>query len=88
MLTLQAERGLHLGVEDHLASSLTTGESRAARTLPRTLQGKVEAMTKYALRKAIGAVVVLVLAQTYCSFMTPWIALLFLLWVLGGSKLT
>jgi hypothetical protein len=43
---------------------------------------------KYPLRTAIGAFVVLVLAQTYCSFMTPWIALLFLLWVLGGSKLT
>ncbi len=43
---------------------------------------------KYPLRTAIGACVVLVLAKTYCSFMTPWIALLFLLWVLGGSKLT
>ncbi|MEC7737820.1 MAG: hypothetical protein VYE46_02955, partial [Cyanobacteriota bacterium] len=50
--------------------------------------GEVEAMTKYPVRTAIGAVVVLVLAQTYCSFMTPWIALLFLLWVLGGSKLS
>ena len=36
----------------------------------------------------MGAVVVLVLVQTYCSFMTLWIALLFLAWVLGGSKLT
>ena len=36
----------------------------------------------------IGAVVILVLVQTYCSFMTPWIALLFLIWLLGGSKLT
>jgi len=45
-------------------------------------------MTKYPVRTAIGAVVVLVLVQTYCSFMTPWIALLFLIWLLGGSKLT
>ena len=36
MLTLQAQGDLHLGVEDHLASSLTTGESRTERTLPRT----------------------------------------------------
>ena len=34
------------------------------------------------------AVVVLVLAQTYCSFMSPWIVLLFAVWVLTGSKLT
>ena len=46
-----------------------------------------EAMIKYPVRTAIGAIVVLVLAQIYCSFMTPWIALLFLVWVLGGSKL-
>ena len=45
-------------------------------------------MPRYPVRTAIGAVVVLVLAQTYCSFMTPWIVLLFALWVLGGSKLT
>ena len=41
MLTLQAQGDLHLGVEDHLASSLTTGESRPARTLPRILQANV-----------------------------------------------
>ena len=44
-------------------------------------------MVKYSIRLGIGVVVVLLLAQTYCSFMTPWIALLFLVWVLGGSKL-
>ena len=41
MLTLQAQGDLHLGVEDHLASSLTTGESRPARTLPHILQKRV-----------------------------------------------
>ena len=45
-------------------------------------------MSGVPVRTAIGAVVVLVLAQTYCSFMTPWIVLLFALWVLGGSRLT
>jgi len=45
-------------------------------------------MIKYPVRTAIGAVVVLALAQTYCSFMTPWIVLLFLAWALSGSKLT
>ena len=45
-------------------------------------------MIKYPVRTAIGAIVVLVLAQIYCSFMTPWIAMLLLVWVLGGSKLT
>ena len=45
-------------------------------------------MTRYPVRTAIGAVVVLVLAQTYCSFMAPWIVLLFAVWVLTGSKLT
>ena len=44
-------------------------------------------MSRVPVTTLIGAIVVLVLAQTYCSFMTPWIALLFLLWVLGGSKL-
>ena len=38
MLTLQIQGVLHLGVEDHLASSLTTGKSRAARTLPRNIR--------------------------------------------------
>lgn len=45
-------------------------------------------MIKYPVRTAVGAVVVLVLAQAYCSFMTPWIVLLFAVWALGGSKLT
>ena len=45
-------------------------------------------MAAISVRTVIGAVVVLVLVQTYCSFMTPWIALLFLAWVLGGSRLT
>ena len=44
-------------------------------------------MIKNPVRTAIGAALVLVLTQTYCSFMTPWIVLLFLAWVLGGSKL-
>ena len=39
------------------------------------------------LKTAIGAAVVLILVQTYCSFLTPWILLLFALWVVGGSKL-
>ena len=39
------------------------------------------------LKTAIGAAVVLILVQTYCSFLTPWILLLFELWVVGGSKL-
>ncbi len=39
------------------------------------------------LKTAIGAAVVLILVQTYCSFLTPWILLLFVLWVVGGSKL-
>ena len=38
MLTLQIQGVLHRGVEDHLASSLTTGKSRAARTLPRNIR--------------------------------------------------
>ena len=38
MLKLQIQGDLHLGVEDHLASSLTTGESRAARTLPHNIR--------------------------------------------------
>ena len=50
--------------------------------------GEGVAMIKYPVRTAIGAVVVLVLVQGYCSFMTPWIAMLLLVWVLGGSKLT
>ena len=33
MLGLQIQEDLHLGVEDHLASSLTMWESRSARTL-------------------------------------------------------
>ena len=45
-------------------------------------------MQAFPIRTVIGAIVVLVLVQTYCSFMTPWIALLFLVWVLSGSKLT
>ena len=45
-------------------------------------------MRQLPVKTVIGAVVVLALAQTYCTFMTPWIALLFLAWVLGGSKLT
>ena len=39
------------------------------------------------LKTAIGAAVVLILVQTYYSFLTPWILLLFVLWVVGGSKL-
>tara|TARA_B100001059_G_scaffold158443_1_gene158066 strand:+ start:1143 stop:1277 length:135 start_codon:yes stop_codon:yes gene_type:complete len=39
------------------------------------------------LRTAIGALVVLILVQTYCSFLTPWILLFFVLWIMGGSKL-
>ena len=39
------------------------------------------------LKTAIGAAVVLILVQTYCSFLTPWILLLIVLWVVGGSKL-
>ena len=39
------------------------------------------------LKTAIGAAVVLILVQTYCSFLTPWILLLFALLVVGGSKL-
>jgi len=39
------------------------------------------------LKTAIGAAVVLILVQTYCFFLTPWILLLFVLWVVGGSKL-
>ena len=37
MLNLQTQGVLHLGVEDHLASSLLTGESRTVRTLPHTI---------------------------------------------------
>ena len=39
------------------------------------------------VRTAIGAAVVLILVQTYCSFMTPWILLMFAVWIIGGSKL-
>ena len=60
-----------------------TGESRPLGLFPKTFS-----MSKYPIRTTIGAVVVLVFAQTYCSFMTPWIVLLFAAWVLGGSKLT
>ena len=45
-------------------------------------------MSGVPVRTLIGAVVVLVFAQAYCPFMTPWIVLLFAAWVLGGSKLT
>ena len=41
----------------------------------------------FKLRTAIGAAVVLILVQTYCSFLMPWILLLFVLWIIGGSKL-
>ena len=71
-----------------MASSLATGESRAVRTLPHTIVGEEKILLKYPVRTVIGAVVVLVLAQTYCSFLTPWIVLLFAVWVLSGSKLT
>ena len=71
-----------------MASSLATGESRAVRTLPQTIVGEEKILLKYPVRTVIGAVVVLVLAQTYCSFLTPWIVLLFAVWVLSGSKLT
>ena len=64
-------------------AAATTGESRPLGLFPKTFP-----MSKYPIRTTIGAVVVLVLAQTYCSFMTPWIVLLFALWVLGGSRLT
>ena len=45
-------------------------------------------MKEFPIRTVIGAIVDLVLVQTYCSFMTPLIALRFLAWMLGGSKLT
>ena len=64
-------------------AAATTGESRTLGLFPKKLP-----MSKYPIRTTIGAVVVLVLVQTYCSFMTPWIVLLFAVWVLGGSKLT
>ena len=64
-------------------AAATTGESRPLGLFPKKIP-----MSNYPIRTTIGAVVVLVLAQTYCSFMTPWIVLLFLVWVLGGSKLT
>ena len=58
------------------------GESRPLGLFPKTFP-----MSTYPIRTTIGAVVVLVLAQTYCSFMTPWIVLLFLAWMLCGSEL-
>ena len=64
-------------------AAATTGESRPLGLFPKTFP-----MSKYPIRTTIGAVVVLVFAQAYCSFMTPWIVLLFAAWVLGGSKLT
>ena len=64
-------------------AAATTGESRPLGLFPKTFS-----MSTYPIRTTIGAVVVLVFAQTYCSFMTPWIVLLFAAWVLGGSKLT
>ena len=64
-------------------AAATTGESRPLGLFPKTFP-----MSKYPIRTTIGAVVVLVLAQTYCSFMTPWIVLLSAVWVLTGSKLT
>ena len=45
-------------------------------------------MKEFPIRTVIGAIVDLVLVQTYCSFMTPLVALLFLVWRLDGSKLT
>ncbi len=45
-------------------------------------------METFPLRTVLGAGAVLILAQMYCSFMTPWILLLFLAWVIGGSRLT
>ena len=41
----------------------------------------------FPLSTVLGAGAVLVLAQMYCSFMTPWILLLFLAWVIGASQL-
>ena len=38
-----ARGGLHLGVEDHLASSLLTGESRTVWTLPHTISRQAKA---------------------------------------------
>ena len=38
-----ARGGLHLGVEDHLASSLITGESRTVWTLPHTISRQAKA---------------------------------------------
>ena len=52
-------------------------------------QGLIDAdwMETFPLRTVLGAGVVLALAQMYGSFMTPWILLLFLAWVIGGSRL-
>ena len=74
---------LHNSVVGLVANAAaTTGESRPLGLFPKNIP-----MSKYPIRTTIGAVVVLVFAQTYCSFMTPWLVLLFLAWVLGGSKL-
>ena len=53
MLTLQTQGVLHQGVEDHMASSLTTGESRTERTLPRTIHktGVAQAPVSSKLRR-------------------------------------
>ena len=40
MLKLQIQGGLQLGVEDHLASSLLTGESRTVCTLPHAIPSR------------------------------------------------
>ncbi len=41
----------------------------------------------FKVRTAIGAAVVLLFVQAYCSFLTPWILVFFALWLIGGAKL-
>ena len=87
MLNLQAERGL-LGSRGPLGLLPNNRGIEDRKDSSPFHSGEEETLVKYPVRTVIGAVVVLVLAQTYCSFTTPWIVLLFAVWVLVGSKLT
>ena len=55
------------------SAAFTKGALRPLGLFPKTLLS-----SEYPIRTTIDAVVILVLTETYCSLMTPWIVLLFL----------
>ena len=64
-MTLQTQGVLRLGVEDHLASSRTNGESRSIRPLPHIFQKPAEIFEAH-----------LLMALDAASPMPPFVALL------------